>query len=191
MKIETHAHRCALIHAMAHQNLMQRPARLVMIAEHFADAFLRQQLGADLCAIGGLLRVLENKIKGVFTSCVIHCRGKRRQRSGMPIVSAFVGDAGRLRAIRQGDGLIYGQRIHVRPERDPSSFGPSRADGIKPCAPIYDLQPGGVFPQKVHQPRLGSLLLIRKLRVGMQLVPQGYRLLIQGLIHKKHPPFLF
>ena len=92
----------------------------------------------------------------------------------MAVVAAFVGNAGRLRAVGERDGLVYGQRVHIRPEGDPAAGGLATIHTVKPSVPPKQLHRRRIFLQKRHETLLRFPFPSGKLRMGMQRAAQGH-----------------
>ena len=153
-----------------------------MIAVDLVDPLFPDQRGAFLCAVSGLLGVLENEIDVILRPLPLYLHGKDRQSGAVSVVPALVGDARNRGAIGQRDGLFNGQRVKIRPESDFRLVRRGPIHRVKPFSPVHDLQMG-MFPEKVHQVRLRPGFVIGQFRMGMELMAELYGQLIELWIH--------
>ena len=167
-----------------------RVAAQIVEGVDFADALFPEQLRTSPGALANLLRRLEDEIHGAGKGQLVQLQRQTAQRGAVTIVAALVGDAGAEGAMGQGDALVDGQSVRVRPEGN-GGFGGGGCllHRVKPAIPVHDGQ-GGVLPQKGLEPRHGALLPAGQLRMSVQLVAQSGDFCQIDLIHVANPPLL-
>ena len=89
----------------------------------------------------------------------VYLQRQRRQSRHVSVVAALVphaGDGGNVGAV---DPVFDGKAVHLGAEGHPGQILPRRVFGVKPLAPVHDLQLRAL-PQQLHEIVPGPKLLI-------------------------------
>ena len=172
LKGEDHAGGGELRRAVGRGDGAEAQTRQIMHGIDLGDMLFLKKRRALRRALTGLLGVLEDEIDIFVRAVFLQIERERRERGGMSVVSAFVGDPGELRGVRHEVGrLLNGQRVKVGAESDVGFSIAGAVGGVEPPAAVHELKLR-VLLQKFHQMRFCPRFVHGKLGVRVELMTQ-------------------